>query len=284
MIMDGKSLKNEILSGLAEKVKALDKVPTLCVIQVGDDEASNVYINQKRKMCNDIGYNFIHEKYDDSITEDELLKNIERFNSNDNIDAILVQMPLPSGINEKSIQNAVNKYKDVDGLNDSNIVDLISGKSSLYPCTACGVISLLDKYGVTLEGSNVVIVGRSSLVGMPLFHMLENRNATVTLCHSKTRNLQSITKNADIIISATGVKGLIKEDMVNNNAVVVDVGITRENGKLYGDVDFDNVSKKASLITPVPGGVGPMTIASLAQNILKAYKMQKEMTKLKCTP
>lgn len=275
MIMDGKSLKNEILSGLAEEVKALDKVPTLCVIQVGDDEASNVYINQKRKMCNDIGYNFIHEKYDDSITEDELLKNIERFNSNDNIDAILVQMPLPSGINEKSIQNAVNKYKDVDGLNDSNIVDLISGKSSLYPCTACGVISLLDKYGVILEGSNVVIVGRSSLVGMPLFHMLENRNATVTLCHSKTRNLQSITKNADIIISATGVKGLIKEDMVKNNAVVVDVGITRENGKLYGDVDFDNVSKKASLITPVPGGVGPMTIASLAQNVLKAYKMQK---------
>lgn len=279
MIMDGKSLKGEILSGLAEEVKALDKVPTLCVIQVGDDEASNVYINQKRKMCNDIGYNFIHEKYDDSITEDELLKNIERFNSNDNIDAILVQMPLPSGINEKNIQNAVNKYKDVDGLNDSNIVDLISGKSSLYPCTACGVISLLDKYGVTLEGSNVVIVGRSSLVGMPLFHMLENRNATVTLCHSKTRNLQSITKNADIIISATGVKGLIKEDMVNNNAVVVDVGITRENGKLYGDVDFDNVSKKASLITPVPGGVGPMTIASLAQNVLKAYKMQKKMTK-----
>ena len=279
MIMDGKSLKNEILSGLAEEVKALDKVPTLCVIQVGDDEASNVYINQKRKMCNDIGYNFIHEKYDDSITEDELLKNIKRFNSNDNIDAILVQMPLPSGINEKNIQNAVNKYKDVDGLNDSNIVDLISGKSSLYPCTACGVISLLDKYGVTLEGSNVVIVGRSSLVGMPLFHMLENRNATVTLCHSKTGNLQSITKNADIIISATGVKGLIKEDMVNNNAVVVDVGITRENGKLYGDVDFDNVSKKASLITPVPGGVGPMTIASLAQNVLKAYKMQKEMTK-----
>lgn len=275
MIMDGKSLKGEILSGLAEEVKALDKVPTLCVIQVGDDEASNVYINQKRKMCNDIGYNFIHEKYDDSITEDELLKNIERFNSNDNIDAILVQMPLPNGINEKSIQNAVNKYKDVDGLNDSNIVDLISGKSSLYPCTACGVISLLDKYGVILEGSNVVIVGRSSLVGMPLFHMLENRNATVTLCHSKTRNLQSITKNADIIISATGVKGLIKEDMVNNNAVVVDVGITRENGKLYGDVDFDSVSKKASLITPVPGGVGPMTIASLAQNVLKAYKMQK---------
>ena len=275
MIMDGKSLKGEILSGLAEEVKALDKVPTLCVIQVGDDEASNVYINQKRKMCNEIGYNFIHEKYDDSITEEELLKNIDRFNSNDNIDAILVQMPLPSGINEKSIQNAVNKYKDVDGLNDNNIIDLINGRDALYPCTACGVISLLDKYGVILEGSNVVIVGRSSLVGMPLFHMLENRNDTVTLCHSKTRNLADITKNADIIISATGVKGLIKEDMVNNNTVVVDVGITRENGKLYGDVDFDNVSKKAKLITPVPGGVGPMTIASLAQNILKAYKLQK---------
>ena len=279
MIMDGKALKGEILSGLAEEVKTLDKVPTLCVIQVGDDEASNVYINQKRKMCNDIGYNFIHEKYDDSITEEELLKNIERFNSNDNIDAILVQMPLPSGINEKNIQNAVSKYKDVDGLNDSNIIDLINGRDALYPCTACGVISLLDKYEVILEGSNVVIVGRSSLVGMPLFHMLENRNATVTLCHSKTRNLADITKNADIIISATGVKCLIKEDMVGDNTVIVDVGITRENGKLYGDVDFDNVSKKASLITPVPGGVGPMTIASLAQNILKAYKMQKEMTK-----
>ena len=275
MILDGKKLRDELLISYKEKISKDNLSITLAIILVGDDEASNVYINQKRKMCNDIGYNFIHEKYDDSITEDELLKNIERFNSNDNIDAILVQMPLPSGINEKNIQNAVSKYKDVDGLNDSNIVDLISGKSSLYPCTACGVISLLDKYGVTLEGSNVVIVGRSSLVGMPLFHMLENRNATVTLCHSKTRNLQSITKNADIIISATGVKGLIKEDMVNNNAVVVDVGIARENGKLYGDVDFDNVSKKASLITPVPGGVGPMTIASLAQNVLKAYKMQK---------
>ena len=255
--------------------KTLDKVPTLCVIQVGDDEASNVYINQKRKMCNEIGYNFIHEKYDDSITEEELLKNIDRFNSNNNIDAILVQMPLPSRINKKNIQNAVSKYKDVDGLNDNNIIDLINGRDALYPCTACGIVSLLDKYGVTLEGSNVVIVGRSSLVGMPLFHMLENRNATVTLCHSKTRNLQAITKNADIIISATGVKGLIKEDMVGDNTVIIDVGITRENGKLYGDVDFDSVSKKASLITPVPGGVGPMTIASLAQNVLKAYKMQK---------
>lgn len=273
--MDGKALKGEILSVLAEEVKSLDKVPTLCVIQVGNDEASNVYINQKRKMCNEIGYNFIHEKYDDSITEEELLKNIDRFNSSDNIDAILVQMPLPSRINEKNIQNAVSKYKDVDGLNDNNIIDLINDRDALYPCTACGVVSLLDKYEVTLEGSNVVIVGRSSLVGMPLFHMLENRNATVTLCHSKTRNLVDITKNADIIISATGVKNLIKEDMVGDNTVIIDVGITRENGKLYGDVDFDNVSKKASLITPVPGGVGPMTIASLAQNILKAYKLQK---------
>lgn len=279
MIMDGKALKNEILSCLVEETKTLAKVPTLCVIQVGDDEASNVYINQKRKMCNEIGYNFIHEKYDDSITEEELLKNIDRFNSNDNIDAILVQMPLPSRINKKNIQNAVSKYKDVDGLNDNNIIDLINGRDALYPCTACGIVSLLDKYEVTLEGSNVVIVGRSSLVGMPLFHMLENRNATVTLCHSKTRNLVDITKNADIIISATGVKNLIKEDMVGDNTVIVDVGITRENGKLYGDVDFDSVSKKASLITPVPGGVGPMTIASLAQNVLKAYKMQKEMTK-----
>lgn len=275
MIMDGKALKCEILNNLKEEVSTLGKVPTLCVIQVGNDEASNVYINQKRKMCSEVGYNFIHEKYDEDITEEELLNNIDRFNNDDDVDAILVQMPLPAGINKKAVQNAVSKYKDVDGLNDSNIIDLINGRDSLYPCTACGVLSLLDKYGVPLEGSNVVIVGRSSLVGMPLFHMLENRNATVTLCHSKTRNLQDITKNADIVISATGINGLIKESMVKDNAVIIDVGITRKDDKLYGDVDFDNVKEKVKLITPVPGGVGPMTIASLAQNILKAYKIQK---------
>lgn len=252
-------------------------VPTLCVIQVGNNEASNVYINQKRKMCEFIGYNFIYKKYDEDILEEELLENIKKFNSDDNIDAILVQMPLPQGINAKKIQNAVDPKKDVDGLNDYNIVNLINGNEALCPCTAYGVVELLNKYCINIEGSNIVIVGRSSLVGMPLFHMLENRNATVTLCHSKTKNLDEITKKADILISATGVVHLIKDYMVKEDAVIIDVGITRMNGMLYGDVDFENVKDKVKLITPVPGGVGPMTIASLAQNILKAYRIKKEM-------
>lgn len=277
MIIDGKSSKLEILNNLHEEVKALKEKPTLCVIQVGNNEASNVYINQKRKMCETVGYNFIHEKYDDTILEMELLEKIKKLNLDDNINAILVQMPLPKGMNAKKIQNAVSPKKDVDGLNDYNIVNLINSNEELCPCTAYGIIELLNKYCIDIEGSNVVVIGRSSLVGMPLFHMLENRNATVTLCHSKTKNLAEITKKADILISATGVVHLVKDYMVKDNAVVIDVGITRMNGLLYGDVDFENVKDKASFITPVPGGVGPMTIASLAKNVLKAYKMQKEM-------
>lgn len=277
MILDGKKLKEEIINSLKISVDKLDSKPTLCVIQVGDNEASNVYINQKKKMCENIGYNFIHKKYEESISEEELINNINKFNSDTNINGILVQMPLPENINPKNVQNAVLKDKDVDGLNDDNIIDLINNKEGLYPCTACGVVELLNKYEIPIEGSNIVIVGRSMLVGTPLFHMLENKNATVTLCHSKTKNLSEITKNADILISATGKINLIKEEMVKQDAVIIDVGISRENGKLHGDVDFDNVYKKVKFITPVPGGVGPMTIASLAKNVLKAYKMQKNI-------
>lgn len=277
MILDGKKLKEEIINSLKISVDKLDSKPTLCVIQVGDNEASNVYINQKKKMCENIGYNFIHKKYEESISEEELINNINKFNSDTNINGILVQMPLPENINPKNVQNAVLKDKDVDGLNDDNIIDLINNKEGLYPCTACGVVELLNKYEIPIEGSNIVIVGRSMLVGTPLFHMLENKNATVTLCHSKTKNLSEITKNADILISATGKINLIKEDMVKQDAVIIDVGISRENDKLHGDVDFDNVYKKVKFITPVPGGVGPMTIASLAKNVLKAYKMQKNI-------
>lgn len=277
MILDGKKLKEEIINSLKISVDKLASKPTLCVIQVGDNEASNVYINQKKKMCENIGYNFIHEKYEESISEEELINNINKFNSDTNINGILVQMPLPENINPKNVQNAVLKEKDVDGLNDDNIIDLINNKEGLYPCTACGVIDLLNKYEIPIEGSNVVIVGRSMLVGTPLFHMLENKNATVTLCHSKTKNLSEITKNADILISATGKINLIKEGMLKQDAVIIDVGISRENGKLHGDVDFDSVYKKVKFITPVPGGVGPMTIASLAKNVLKAYKMQKNI-------
>lgn len=275
MILDGKILKQDILNELKFEVSKLSKAPTLCVIQVGNDEASNVYIKQKENMCNFVGYNFLHQKFEENISERDLLDKIDILNNDKNIDAILVQMPLPKHINPKAIQNKVDFLKDVDGLNDKNIIALINNKDALKPCTACGVLELLDKYKISVEGVDVVIVGRSSLVGMPLFHMLENKNATVTLCHSKTKDLKEKTKTADILISAVGKKHLITNDMVKDNAVVIDVGITKENGKLYGDVDFESIRKKASFITPVPGGVGPMTIASLAKNILNSYKMQK---------
>lgn len=276
-ILDGKKLKEEILESLKNEVKKLDINPYLVVIQVGNNEASNVYIKQKEKMCEFIGYKFLHKKFVENITENELIDEINKLNNNASVNGILIQMPLPSHINAKTIQNSVIKEKDVDGLNDGNIIDLINNKDSLIPCTAYGVLELLDKYKINVEGSNVVIVGRSSLVGMPLFHLLENKDATVTLCHSKTKNLKEKTKNADILISAVGKKHLIKEDMVKEGAIVIDVGITKENNKLYGDVDFENVKEKALYITPVPGGVGPMTIASLAKNVLKAYKTQKKI-------
>ena len=271
MILDGKKLKDEILNDLKNKVKNLNKKPTLCVVQVGNDEASNVYINQKKKMCEYIGYGFIHEKLDKSTTEKELIALIDSINNNDDISSILVQMPLPKSINPKNIQNKVLKYKDVDGLNDENIIDMINNKDALLPCTAYGIIELLNHYNIPIEGSDIVIVGRSSLVGMPLFHILENKNATVTLCHSKTKNLKKKTLNADILIVAVGHKGLITEDMVKDGSVVIDVGINKVDGILYGDTDFDNIKKKVKYITPVPGGVGPMTIASLAKNIYKSY-------------
>ena len=276
MILDGKKLKEKILEELKEKVSCLEKKPTLCVIQVGNDPASDIYIKQKEKMCNYIGYNFIHKKLEENIKQNELLHIIDELNNNKEVTSILVQMPIPKHLDSKEVHNKVNKEKDVDGLNDSNIIDLINNKDSLIPCTAYGVIELLDRYNIPIEGKDIVIVGRSNLVGMPLFHLLENRNATVTLCHSRTKELKEKTLRADILIVAVGKKHLITEDMVKEDTVVIDVGINRENDKLYGDVDFDNIKDKASYITPVPGGVGPMTIASLAKNVLKAQEIQKQ--------
>ncbi len=277
MILDGKRLKEKILNDLKEKVSSLNEKPTLCVIQIGNDEASNIYINQKRKMCEFIGYNFIHEKLDEDVSQDYVLGLIDRLNNDSKITSILIQMPVPSSIDPKTIQNRVKKEKDVDGLNDYNVIDLLNNRDSLIPCTANGVLELLNEYNIDVEGKHVVMVGRSSLVGMPLFHLLENKNATVTLCHSKTKDLKSITKTAEILIVATGNKHLITEDMVKEGSVIVDVGINKVDGKLYGDVDFDNIKDKVSYISPVPGGVGPMTIASLAKNILKAYEIQKDI-------
>ena len=274
IIMDGNKIKKEILDELKNEVDNLSLKPSMVVIQVGNNEASNVYIKQKEKMAEYVGYKFRHIKLDESIKQNELLKIIDELNNDKNVHGIIVQMPLPSEINTDVIQNAILPIKDIDGLSDENTGALVHNHDSLYSCTPLGVMELLDRYNIDLVGKHVVVVGKSNLVGKPLAIMLENRESTVTVCHSKTKDLQKYTSLADILIVATGNPKLITDDMVKENAIVIDVGITRTDSGLCGDVDFDNVSKKTSYITPVPGGVGPMTVAMLGKNLLKAYKLQ----------
>lgn len=275
MILEGKTLKEKILNELTEEVSTLEVKPTLVVIQVGEDPASKVYVSQKEKMANKIGYNFIHEKIEETITEEELINIINKYNNNEEIDGMLVQMPLPKHINENNIQNAIDYTKDVDGLTDLNAGRLLHNKDSLVACTSLGIIELLKYYNIDIESKNVVIVGRSNLVSKPLYSLFINANATVTMCHSKTENLKKITKEADILVVAVGKPHFITKDMVKENATVIDVGINRVDGKLYGDVDYENVKDIAN-ITPVPGGVGQMTVAMLGKNVHKAYCLRRK--------
>ena len=274
-IIDGKKIKKEILDELKDEVNKLKDKPNFVVIQVGNNEASNVYIKQKAKMAEHIGYGYTHLKLAEDITEEVLLNEIDKLNKDKNIHGILVQMPLPSHIDTNKIQNAVIPEKDVDGLSDINAGMLFHGKDSLFSCTPYGVMELLKRYNINVEGKHAVVVGRSNLVGKPMSIMLTNAGATVTLCHSKTKDLAKYTKKADILIVTVGKPKLITADMVRRGTVVIDVGINRLDSGLCGDVDYENVSKKCSYITPVPGGVGPMTVAMLGSNVLKAYKIQK---------
>ena len=275
MILDGKSLKQKILDELKEEVSGLSEKPQLVVIQVGQDPASNVYIKQKKNMCEYIGYQYQHILLEETTTTEEVLNIINDLNNNPEVNGILVQMPLPKHLDTNLIQNAVFPEKDVDGLTDINAGKLIHGKDALYPCTPYGVMELLNAYNIPVTGKNVVIVGRSNLVGKPLSALMLNAGATIEICHSKTIDLASHTKKADILVSAVGKPNLITKDMVQENAVIIDVGINRTPNGLCGDVDYDQVSQVASYITPVPGGVGPMTVAMLAKNVLKAYKTQR---------
>ena len=271
ILLDGKKLKEKRLLELKRKILSLSKKLTLVVIQVGNDEASNIYVNQKKKMAEYIGYEFIHLKLDNKISQDELINVIDKYNKNRNITGILVQMPLPKHIDESVIANKILYYKDVDGLSDINAGRLVHNKKCLIAATPKGIINLLKEYNIDITSKHVVIVGRSNLVGKPLSSLFINNDATVTIVHSKTKDISSYTKKADILIVATGKKHIITKDMVKDNAIVIDVGITRDNNKLYGDVDFDNVKNKTSYITPVPGGVGPMTVCELAYNVYEAY-------------
>jgi methylenetetrahydrofolate dehydrogenase (NADP+)/methenyltetrahydrofolate cyclohydrolase len=275
-IIDGKMVASHIKDNIAAEVQILKnktgKTPGLAVVLVGDDPASAVYVKNKNKTCKNIGFQSFEHILSENTSEDKLLNLINDLNNDDQVNGILVQLPLPSHISSKKILVAINPQKDVDGFHLENVGRLVTGNALFKPCTPAGIIKLLDEYKIAIEGKNAVIIGRSNIVGKPVSFLLLERNATVTICHSRTKDLTSLTLSADILIAAIGKPNFVTPDMVKNNAVVIDVGINRLDGKLVGDVDFASVSKQASLITPVPGGVGPMTIAMLMENTLQAFK------------
>ena len=276
MLIDGKLVKREKLLALKEELAKLQSMPCLCVVQVGEDEASKVYVKQKQKLCEELGYRFIHKALPADIDEVMLIQQIDLLNLDDEVDGIIVQMPLPKHLDPIKVLNTISPEKDVDGLTFINSGKLLQGAEGFVPCTPKGVIDLLNYYGITIEGQTCLVIGRSILVGKPMAHLLLDHNGTVVVAHSKTPNLKELSLQADIIISCVGKKWLITEDMVKDGAVIIDVGINREDGKLYGDVDFDRVSQKASYITPVPGGVGQMTVYELCENTHKAYVKRKK--------
>ena len=275
MILDGKNLRDKILTDLKKQVDKMVKKPTLAVILVGEDPASQIYVNNKNKKAQEIGIKSIVIKYPADTEEKIILNKIEELNKDEDINAILVQLPLPKHISKSNIINAIDPKKDVDGFTPYNFGKLFSGeKPYAYPCTPKGILLLLEEYNIDLDGKKVVIVGRSNIVGKPLSIMMLNKNATVTVCHSHTKNLEQITKTADVLVSAVG-ENIIEEKMLKSGCIVVDVGIFKDStGKTRGDVDFENASKIASYISPVPGGVGPMTIASLMLNTVELANQQ----------
>jgi methylenetetrahydrofolate dehydrogenase (NADP+)/methenyltetrahydrofolate cyclohydrolase len=278
-ILDGKKLSEKIKLEVKKEAENLKKegiTPGLAVILVGEDPASQVYVKMKAKSCKDSGiYSVVHE-FPETITQDELLDTINRINQNPNIHGLLIQLPLPKHIDPTIVLEAVTPQKDVDGFHPYNVGRLVAGLDSFAPCTPLGVMEMFKEYNIDVKGLDACVVGASNIVGKPMQALLLNEFATVDICHIYTKNLKEHTKRADIVIVGVGKPNLITEDMVKDGAIIVDIGINRlESGKLVGDVDFENVSKKASFITPVPGGVGPMTIAMLLKNTIKAAKATK---------
>ena len=279
VIMDGKETARKIRENLKGKVndlKAKNIFPKLAVIMVGDDGASKIYVRNKSKACEEVGIEYEEFLLGDETTQEELLNLINELNNRQDINGILLQSPIPKHLNINEAFRTILPEKDVDGFNPINVGKLVLGQETLISCTPFGIIKLLGEYNIEIEGKNAVVVGRSNIVGKPMMQCLLNKNATVTVCHSKTKDLKEVTKKADILVVAIGRANFITKDMVKEGAVVVDVGINRtDDGKLCGDVEFEEVSKVASYITPVPGGVGPMTIAMLMNNIVKAARLQK---------
>lgn len=275
-LIDGKAISAKVKEEVKNEAAQLTEkgvIPCLAVILVGDDKASQTYVNSKEKACKACGIRSLKYTLEANTGESALIDLIQSLNENDEVDGILVQLPLPKHIDENKILEKISCEKDVDGFHAVNVGRLVSGLDGFVPCTPCGIMRLFKEYGIEVSGKNAVVIGRSNIVGKPMANLLLNANATVTVTHSKTQNLAKITKDADIIVVAIGKPNFLKADMVKNGTVVIDVGINRlENNKLIGDVDFENVANKCSFITPVPGGVGPMTIAMLLKNTIKSAK------------
>lgn len=276
-LIDGKKIAGEIRQEIKDQVfevaKKIGRLPCLAVILVGEDYGSTLYVRNKEKACLEVGMDSIIKRLPEDTKESELLDIISALNKDDTVDGIMVQLPLPKHINESTVVDAISPNKDADGLHTVSCGRLLQGKDGFLPCTPHGIIKLLEKSGCEIEGKNAVVIGRSNIVGKPVAMMLLSKNATVTICHSKTRNIGEITREADIVVCAVGKAGFLTADMVKEGAAVIDVGMNRKpDGKATGDVDFEGVSKVAGHITPVPGGVGPMTITMLLYNTLTSAK------------
>lgn len=278
-ILDGKAVSLKVKESVkvrADELKKFGVEPTLAVVLVGEDKASQTYVRAKEKACNEYGIKSVAHRLSENTTQNELLALINVLNLDDSIHGILVQLPLPKHIDTNVVLAAIDPRKDVDGFHAVNVGKLVSGLDGFVPCTPLGVMEILKEYGIDVAGLNAVVIGRSNIVGKPMANLLLNASATVTVTHSKTKNLKEICKNADLIVAAIGKPFFLKADMVKDDAVVVDVGINRlDDGRLVGDVDFEEVAPKCSYITPVPGGVGPMTIAMLLNNTILAAQAKK---------
>lgn len=277
IIIDGKEVSKKIKSEVKEAVSNLPNQPKLLVVLVGDDPASQVYVASKEKACKNCGIDAETIVLDGSSSQEDVLNVIRKANKDTNVNGILVQMPLPKHLNSDEILNEIDPNKDVDGLTYINQGKLLASKKGLVPCTPKGIMRLFKEYDVDLCGKSAIVIGRSLLVGKPIALLMTEKNATVTLAHSKTEDLKELCKEKDIIVAAAGRAKMVTSDMVKKDAVIIDVGINRVDGKIIGDVDFENVCETVSKITPVPGGVGPMTIACLLENVVECYKIQNNI-------
>lgn len=276
IVLNGKDLSAKLKDDLKSSSEQYIKTPILAVITIGDDKASSVYVKNKKKACEYVGFSFMHFDYVHNVKESVVIKKIKELNRDKTVNGILLQLPIPKEYDLDKIINTIDPKKDVDGLTTVNMGKLMSGYNGHIPCTPKGIMSIFDFYNIDLNGKEVVVVGRSNLVGKSVAMLCLERNATVSICHSKTKNLKDHTLNADILIVATGKKWLIDKSMVKKDSIIIDVGINSVEGKLYGDVN-PNVEEKCSMLTPVPGGVGPMTVVSLLQNTFNAYKEMNDI-------